>query len=401
VKFLALMFAACAGPLAAATLEGFTTLPADTLMPGPDSGQFISQLPNATAAFKGQVVQGFSAIIPDGNGSYLVLSDNGFGGRENSADFLLRIYCIDPNFRTALGGSGQISINGFVNLSDPRKQIDFAVLADQSHYGLLDPPREVEERIREQRLLTGSDLDPESLQRSADGSLWVGDEFGPFLLHLNEEGEILEPPFGLTGLHAEGYPGNCCGEATLARSQGFEGMAASPLGNFLYPMLEGSVLTQAGQLNIYTFDLSSKSFVNASALEPSYRYQLSPQATAIGAFKLFSETAGLIIERDSGEGADAKYKKIYRIDFDRIDEDGFLLKTEVADLMAILDPDDLNGDGLTSFTFPFETPESLLVVDKDTIGVVSDNNYPFGRARGEGTQPENTEFILITIEDLW
>ena len=69
--------------------------------------------------------------------------------------------------------------------------------------------------------------------------------------------------------------------------------------------------------------------------------------------------------------------------------------------MAIRDPDDLNRDGLTGFTFPFETPEALLVVDKDTIGVMSDNNYPFGRGRGDGTQPESTELILITVEDLW
>ena len=62
------------------------------------------------------------------------------------------------------------------------------------------------------------------------------------------------------------------------------------------------------------------------------------QATAAGTFTLFSEHAGLVIERDSGEGSTARHKKVYRVDFDRVDADGFLHKLEVADLMAIQRP---------------------------------------------------------------
>ena len=38
-------------------------------------------------------------------------------------------------------------------------------------------------------------------------------------------------------------------------------------------------------------------------------------------------------------------KKVYRIDFNKLDEDGFLIKTLVADLLKINDPHDLNQDG--------------------------------------------------------
>ena len=34
------------------------------------------------------------------------MTDNGFGGQTNSADTLLRLYSVRPDFRTASGGSG-------------------------------------------------------------------------------------------------------------------------------------------------------------------------------------------------------------------------------------------------------------------------------------------------------
>ena len=44
------------------------------------------------------------------------------------------------------------------------------------------------------RLLTGGDFDIESLQRMPDGSFWIGEEFGPFLLHVDRRGRVLSAP---------------------------------------------------------------------------------------------------------------------------------------------------------------------------------------------------------------
>ena len=35
------------------------------------------------------------------------------------------------------------------------------------------------------------------MQRARDGTLWLGDEFGPFLLHTEATGKALEPPIPL------------------------------------------------------------------------------------------------------------------------------------------------------------------------------------------------------------
>lgn len=44
------------------------------------------------------------------------------------------------------------------------------------------------------RVLTGWDFDPESMQVAPDGTIWFGEEFGPYLLHTDARGRLLEAP---------------------------------------------------------------------------------------------------------------------------------------------------------------------------------------------------------------
>ena len=63
-------------------LAGRAVLPADTFAPGPTSGQFILPANGRQPPFVDrQPIQGFSAILPDSGGTFLVISDNGFGSR--------------------------------------------------------------------------------------------------------------------------------------------------------------------------------------------------------------------------------------------------------------------------------------------------------------------------------
>ncbi len=363
-------------------MTGFAVLPADSFVPGPTSGQLIEATNGRHPPFiDQQPVQGFSALIKGDNGSYIVLSDNGFGTRNNSSDYLLSIYHIDADFRTAAGGTGNIRINNIINLTDPDVFLPYPA-------------------IRGDRRLTGADLDPESFRRVADGSYWIGEEFNPSLLHFSANGQMLAPPFQLAGLNSVDNPS---GEpANLPRSRGFEGMAISADGRFLYPMLEGELEDSGPGLNIYSFDINEHIFVNKNAHKPSFRYRLEEGATAIGDFTMFSATAGLVLERDSGQGKNALLKRVYRVDYEKLDEDGYLLKTLVADLLNIRDPHDLNEDGDEVFSFPFSTIEGLVVLSPTTLGIVNDNNYPFGRARDNSDmQPDNNEFILIEVDPLW
>ena len=126
-------------------------------------------------------MQGFSATLPAGHGRYWVMADNGYGSIENSADFDLRVYLIEPRLETAGGGPGTIAVKDFFELRDPGHEIPFAIV----------------NAFTRDRVLTGADFDIESVQRDRDGTLWFGDEFGPFLLHTTAGGRVLHAPYPL------------------------------------------------------------------------------------------------------------------------------------------------------------------------------------------------------------
>jgi len=133
------------------------------------------------APFPSQPVQGFSALLDNHDGTFMAMPDNGYGAIENSADFELRVYRIRPNFETATGGNGKVSVLGHLKLRDPDHHVPFTITRE----------------FTPSRLLTGADFDIESVQRTPDGSLWFGDEFGPFLLHTDATGKVLEAPVPL------------------------------------------------------------------------------------------------------------------------------------------------------------------------------------------------------------
>ncbi len=180
--------------------------------------------------------------------------------------------------------------------------------------------------------------------------------------------------------------------ANLGGSRGFEGMAFSPDRATLYPMLEGTVVGDpAGALRIYEFDVASAAFEGLVGF-----YQMESTANAIGDFTPVNADEFLVIERDNNQGEAAEFKKIFKVDFSAIGSNGFVSKTEVVDLLHISDPNDLNGDGLTTFDFPFVTIENLLVLDANTLLVANDNNYPF--SVGRGPDIDNNEIIQIELE---
>ncbi len=384
-------------PVIAADLVGRAVLPADTFIPDITSGQFITSANGRTPPFiNQQPVQGFSAVLSNGDGSYLVMSDNGFGAKTNSSDALLRFYNVTPDFKTATGGSGNVTINSFVTLRDPDNKVNFPIVASQTNYPNGENNIPVDPAIQSNRLLTGADFDIESFRQVSDGTFWFGDEFGPFLLHTDATGKVLESPVPLPGVQSPQNPFLESGTANLPSSRGFEGMALNASATKLYPLLEGALTTEPNQrrLIINEFDLASKSYT-----DKQFFYQMEATAgsgQAIGDFTAVDDNKYLVIERDSNQGAEAAFKKIFLVDFTQIDSDGNLIKRELVDLLNIADPNNLAGAN-EPFRFPFVTIESVLPIDDQTLLIINDNNYPFSTGRTPGV-PDNNEFIQVRLE---
>ncbi len=396
-----------------ATLLGRAIVPASTFLPGPTSGQFLGSKPinGVLPPFRNkQPVQGFSAMVSDGKTGVWVLGDNGFGKAGNSADARLRVYHLQPDW-SGRGRPGRVAVLETFDLRDPQRQLPYP-LANPD-----DP----------ERYLSGADLDTESFQRMPDGSWWIGDELGPFLVHVDAKGVVLAPPVrlpldGLAGPEVrspdspfERYPVSTSGTVRASvqpgtsriptvtiRTQfsgGFEGMALSPDGHTLYPMLEKPLPDAKNRLlPIYRFDVRQSRYTGIWAF-----YPMEASTTSVADFVLVSATRGLVIERDDREGDLGAIKRVYRLDWQGIGKP--VKKTLVADLMAIADPQHLAGSprpgdiGITSrFALPFFTIEGLLPLGQHELGIVTDNNYPFSTGRHpKPPRPDDTEFVRIGL----
>ena len=151
---------------------GQPTLAARALLPADARARALPrrpQHPPRAAPGSRQPVGGFSALLDaPGDDTYWAMPDNGFGDKANSRSFLLRVYTVKLDPRRSGGrGDGSVRILDEITLRDPDHKLGFAIVAEGTS----------------ERLLTGGDLDIESVRRAPDGTLWFGEEFGPFLVH--------------------------------------------------------------------------------------------------------------------------------------------------------------------------------------------------------------------------
>lgn len=393
---LALLVAVAALPVSNAlaqpnaTLEGRAVLPADTFAGPPPSGSELEDETKGgrTPPFEGQPIGGISAVLEAEDGAFQAMPDNGFGKKDNSSDFQLRTYRISPDFETANGGSGEIPVGEFVQLRDPDRRIPFEIANEET----------------DDRLLTGADFDIESVRRDAQGGLWFGDEFGPFLLHTDATGRVLEVPIPLPDVKSPENPTlGAEEEPTLPTSKGFEGMAISEDGAILYPMLEGALEDdqETSRRYVYEFDLGSKGYTGER-----WQYRVEAPDNSIGDFTALGGGRFLVIERDNEQGEEANFKKVYEVRLNREDSEGYLVKREVLNLLSIRDPYGISEPGREGdiglgdpFSFPFQTIESILPLGDGRLLLLNDNNYPLSAGRNSD-QPDDTEAIIVRTDVL-
>jgi|SRR5687768_938960 len=383
----------------APVLEGRAVLPVNTYAPGPPSGALFTKSPNGiTFPTPSQPVEGFSALVSGRHArEYLGMLDNGFGTKANSQDFLIRAYYIEPDFKTAKGGTGTVVVKDFISFRDPGHKIGFAIINEATT----------------DRLLTGGDIDPESMQRANNGDYWIGDEFGPWLLHFDATGILLEPPYPVPGtlmafpirgdLMAPSNPFLGTGAPGQLDSRGFEAMAITPDGAQLYATLEGPTMADADSSRrvVLEFSIRDRAFTGRT-----WWYHTEQSAHFIADLGALDEHRLVAIERDNRLGLDAAFRSLYVVDLRSVDNDGFLKKERAVDLTVVPDPNLISqppihaGDvGLGNpFRVTCESIEAILVLDAERLLLGCDNNFP-----NKGRNPDladDSEFIVVKVPGL-
>ncbi|SDT49541.1 esterase-like activity of phytase family protein [Actinoplanes derwentensis] len=368
------------------TLKSRAILSATAYQPGPVSGTQLSTAPvnGISAPFPGQPIPGFSAVLPLARNRLLAMPDNGFGAKNNSADFLLRAYDITPDYRRH-----QVKVNGFISFRDPDRKVPFPIVSQDTR----------------ERLLTGADFDIESLARDSRGNLWIGDEFGPYLIKVDKTGKVLQAPIPLPdGGKSPQSPDLAPGEtATIPGSRGFEAMAVSRDGKTLYPILEGARTDDPDQRRriVYEFDIRANRYTGRT-----WTFLVDAPALLVGDAAVLDGKRLVLIERDNGMGPAAYVKRLVVTDLDKASADGTLPRRTVADLLRITDRTGVStparpgeyGVG-EQFSFPLQSVESVLPLGGNRVLVANDNNFPGNDGRIPG-HPDDTELIVIDIPGL-
>lgn len=197
-------------------------------------------------------------------------------------------------------------------------------------------------------------LDPEGLALMPDGTFWVSDEYGPYVVHFDAEGNWLEElsPFngGLPARYARRRP-----------NRGMEGLAANREGTRLYGIMQEPLADEEGLL----LPLWEYSLADGATRE--YAYPLDSGENGVSEVCCLGDTALLVLERDGrfpGAG-EPSAKLIYRVTLPEAAEGErpVLRKTLVVDILRAA-PD-----------YPHDKAEGLCLLNDTTLCVVNDDDF--------------------------
>lgn len=261
-------------------------------------------------------------------------------------------------------------------------------------------------------------VDSEGLAVAADGSFWVGDEYGPSLLHVAPDGRVIErwvPRGSAASFVGARYPVVDCLPAIAATRQlnrGFEALALARDGQSLHlafqsPLAHPDAAAHRAARHVRLWTLATED----GRLLAEYLYPLDPPGSfrrdvAKGAFDRsdikVSELAVdaddrlLMLERGS------ETTKLYRVSLspdcaldavssdvdacptlEQRSADGTLGNTPVLTKRLLISTDDLPEVGADL--------EGMLILDDRTILLVNDNDF--------GIEGVATEFWRITLAE--
>lgn len=173
----------------------------------------------------------------------------------------------------------------------------------------------------------GNAFDPEGIViNPKNGNLLVSDEYGPSLYEFTRAGQFVRAfstPAGLIPRNAAtgvanfaADTGNTAGKRT---NRGFEGLAISPDGLFVYAMLQSAMLNEGGGNGVHNRIVKFDTTTGTAVAQYAYRMKRSGEGQGISALVALGNDKFLVLERNNrGIGAGATLatadKEVYQID---------------------------------------------------------------------------------------
>lgn len=195
-------------------------------------------------------------------------------------------------------------------------------------------------------------LDSEGIAIAPDGTFWISDEYGPYILQFDQSGkEIgrLPAPEGFElvtpGPNLKGeMQANKVGRAT---NRGAEGLAITPSGRFIAIVMQSPLIQDGGQkgLNsrIVVYDRQ-----NPTSAPRQFIYPLDDLKMGVSEILAVDETRFLINERDAATGP-AGRKLLYLIDMNQPQTPTDLTNTRYAGKNGVPLPESGLPEGIIAF----------------------------------------------------
>ncbi len=247
---------------------------------------------------------GLSAIEWLGGNRFLVLSDRGPG--DGSVPYVCRFHEIE------------MALNESSDGSKLKYELVRTVLFHDTEHRLFPGSAQACNVTRE----FAARFDPEGMRCDKSGNLFVSDEYGPRLLRFSatgdQTGEIDVPaPFHVSKELADGILENNSNTTGRCANRGLEGLALSPCGRYLTGIMQSPLLQDCRRAEsgmpmgtnsrIIRFDL-----VTGEHMQFVYHHE--GDRTLLHEILAIDQNNYLVIEDDGLRGAEAKCKRIYRVD---------------------------------------------------------------------------------------
>lgn len=256
-------------------------------------------------------------------------------------------------------------------------------------------------------------IDPESIAVAADGTFWIGEEYGPSILNIDKDGKILgrwSPPSEpvttqskvLKNKIAEAKPKTMrAGNLTLPKefglrklNAGFEGLTLS--GSKLFAFLQRPLPTKPKTKYVRLLEFDTEKLSTTGV----FFYPLDPQSEKIGGATTLDDGSVAVLEH-SGETGLKAYQKIYKIDFkgasNILSQSSFVEGNQK--LLAGSTPvgKTLLFDLIKENIFISEKPEGIASLPGQRMALVNDNDFNLANIFDKKAAKEDQEKSLFII----